>query len=396
MLLLTYPPLPVTIIPRSLVNNKGEPVMESSVLWATLQEPGLEQLRLVERESDVIADGLVIGVEQATPFRFWYQVRADRDWIVRECTVQVGGDAGQRMGWHTDGRGRWTDAAGAACPALDGCLDLDMTCTPFTNTLAIRRLRLAPGESAEILVAYLDVPALTMRPARQRYSCIWRTVSGGLYRYEGLETGATYDLLVDDKALVVDYPGIWKRAEVNLPGSGALTPSEAALDGLLASGPHPDLADKLQLFGQFVGDWDADWTGYPGEGQASQTANGEIHFAWALDGRVIQDVWIFPNRKDLDRGQPLDEWGSTLRMYDADLDAWRIIFCGPVNRVVRALTARPVGDEIWIEGPNLKGQPLRWIFSRITSHTFHWSNFVSEDGGRTWRLQEELDAHRVR
>ncbi len=56
--------------------------------------------------------------------------------------------------------------------------------------------------------------------------------------------------------------------------------------------------------------------------------------------------------------------------------------------MIRTMTARPVGDEIWIEGPNLKGQPLRWIFSQITSHSFHWSNFVSEDGGQTWCLQK--------
>jgi hypothetical protein len=77
------------------------------------------------------------------------------------------------------------------------------------------------------------------------------------------------------------------------------------------------------------------------------------------------------------------------------LDAWNISFQSPVNHMIRTMTVRPVGDEIWIEGPNLKGQPLRWIFSQITSHSFHWSNFVSEDGGQTWCLQEELEAHRV-
>jgi hypothetical protein len=25
------------------------------------------------------------------------------------------------------------------------------------------------------------------------------------------------------------------------------------------------------------------------------------------------------------------------------------------------------------------------------SHSFHWNNFVSEDGGQTWRMQEELE-----
>jgi hypothetical protein len=369
--------------------------MESFVLWTSLRQPGLEQLRLAEDETGAIADGLVLGIEQAAPFRFCYQVRIDNDWQVRECLFQVDGEKGPGMQWSTDGQGHWTDASGAACSDLDGCLDLDISCTPFTNTLPIRRLALTPGESKDILVAYLSVPNLSIRPVRQRYTCLSRTASGWLYRYEGVDTGAMFDLLVDEKALVVDYPGIWQRTEINPSRDVVPGPSSAALDGLLASGPYPEFADKLQLFGQFVGDWDVDWQGYQELSESNSTGKGEIHFAWVLDGRAIQDVWIFPTRKDLRRGVPIDEWGSTLRFYDPNQDAWRISWSGPANQVVRTMIGRPMGDEIWIEGPDLKGRPLRWIFSQITSRSFHWSNFVSEDDGQTWRLQEELEAHRV-
>jgi uncharacterized protein len=103
-------------------------------------------------------------------------------------------------------------SAKQAFSTLDGCLDLDISRTPFTNTLPIRRVALAPGESTDLLVAYTSVPDLSIRPVRQRYTCLSRTPSDGTYRYEGLESNFTADLLVDEKALVVDYPGIWKRA----------------------------------------------------------------------------------------------------------------------------------------------------------------------------------------
>jgi hypothetical protein len=369
--------------------------METYAWWTRLQLPGLEQLHLTENEMGAIADSLMLGIADATPFRLWYQLRVDRAWKVRECLLQVGGEQGQALHLLTDGQGHWSDAAGVPCSTLDGCLDLDISHTPFTNTLPLRRLALAPGESADLLVAYISISELSIHPVRQRYTCLSRTPSGGTYRYEGVDSHFTADLLVDEQALVVDYPGIWKRAEMSWLGAGIPKPSSAALEGLLAFGPHPDEASNLQLFGQFVGDWDADWTGYQPERGVSQTGKGEIHFAWVLDGRAIQDVWIFPTRAELRRGLPMDEWGSTLRFYDPSLGTWKISFQSPVNRVVRTMTARPVGDEIWIEGPNLKGQPLRWIFSQITSHSFHWSNFVSEDGEQTWRLQEELEAHRV-
>jgi len=93
-------------------------------------------------------------------------------------------------------------------------LDIDISHTPFTNTLPIHRLALTPGESADLLVAYITVPDLSVRPVQQRYTCLSHTTSGGVYRYEGLESNFTADLLVDAQGLVVDYPGIWKRAEM--------------------------------------------------------------------------------------------------------------------------------------------------------------------------------------
>jgi len=188
--------------------------MESHVWWTPLHQTGLEQLHLMENETGVVADGFVLGMADATPFRLWYQVRADSAWRVRECLLQIGGEKGQSVHLSTDGQGHWTDANGLACSQLSGCLDLDISGTPFTNTLPLRRLELTPGESADLLVAYLTVPDLSIRPVRQRYTCLSRTASGGIYRYEGLESGSTFDLLVDEKALVVDYPGIWKRAEM--------------------------------------------------------------------------------------------------------------------------------------------------------------------------------------
>jgi hypothetical protein len=369
--------------------------METHVWWTSLQQIGLEQLHLVENETGVVADGLVLGIEGATPFRLWYQVWTDNDWNVRECLLQVGGEQGQTVHLYTDGRGRWNDAEGLACSTLDGCRDLDISCTPFTNTLPVRRLALTPGERADLQVAYMTVPDLSIRPVQQRYTCLSQTAAGGVYRYEGVESNTTFDLLVDAQGLVVDYPGIWKRVEMSPPQNDFSSQPRAVLEGLLASGPHPHLADKLQLFGQFIGDWEFDWTDYQSDGTPSQTGKGEIHFAWVLEGRVVQDVWIFRSREEGHPGWLIDEWGTTIRFYDQSLDIWRISWHGPVNHVIRVLTARPIGNEIWVEELNLNGQSLRWMFSQITSHSFHWSNFLSEDGGQTWRIQEELEARRM-
>lgn len=185
--------------------------MDTHVYWTLLEQPGLEHLHLTATDDGILADGLVLGSEEAVPFRLWYQVRAERDWTVRECAFQAAGPPGPPVRYTSDGQGRWTDAAGHHVPALDGCLDVDIAVTPFTNTLPIQRLALAPGERAEVLVAYVTVPDLGVRPVRQRYTCLSRGVSGGVYRFEGLESGFRADLEVDGDGLVVEYPSLWRR-----------------------------------------------------------------------------------------------------------------------------------------------------------------------------------------
>ncbi len=109
-----------------------------------------------------------------------------------------------------DGDRRWL-ADGRALPDLTGCTDVDISLTPLTNTLPIRWLSWSPGVACDLDVAYLDVPELTVRPVRQRYTLLGREELRGedLYRYESGSFRA--DLQVDDDGYVTGYPGIWRR-----------------------------------------------------------------------------------------------------------------------------------------------------------------------------------------
>ncbi|HEV8585737.1 MAG TPA: putative glycolipid-binding domain-containing protein [Methylomirabilota bacterium] len=82
------------------------------------------------------------------------------------------------------------------------------TPTPFTNTLPIRHLGLEPGRAAEIVVAYVRVPELTVEPEGQRYTCLERDRR---YRFESRDGEFTRDLDVDARGLVVLYPGLFRR-----------------------------------------------------------------------------------------------------------------------------------------------------------------------------------------
>src|SRR6185312_1434896 len=100
--------------------------------------------------------------------------------------------------------------------------------------------------------------------------------------------------------------------------------------------PHDGLADKLQLYGQFVGSWDIDVDFHALDGSRRWSAMGEVHFDWVLQGTAIQDVFIIPARRQRAADQPPEPWyryGTTFRWYDPRIDAWHITFLDPLRSV---------------------------------------------------------------
>jgi hypothetical protein len=95
--------------------------------------------------------------------------------------------------------------SGTSRPAVYAdSVDVDLGFTPATNTLPIRRLRLAVGQRAEIEAAWLVWPELQVRPARQTYT----RLGEDRYRYQQGDFDA--ELLVDEHGLVREYQGLWR------------------------------------------------------------------------------------------------------------------------------------------------------------------------------------------
>jgi hypothetical protein len=101
---------------------------------------------------------------------------------------------------------RWT-LGGAAVPALDGLLDLDLGFTPATNTLAIRRLALSIGQAAQAPAAYLAFPRMRLGIIRQRYRRLCRSE----YEYEAPQFGYKGVLVVSAIGAVRRYPGLFEE-----------------------------------------------------------------------------------------------------------------------------------------------------------------------------------------
>ena len=131
---------------------------------------------------------------------------------------------------------------------------------------------------------------------------------------------------------------------------------------------------------------------------ARHEGSGEIHFGWILEGRAIQDVWMIPRLAERPNAPPFPvagNWfGTTIRVYDPDIDAWRIYWIDPARNVFRQQLGRQRGDDVVQEGKTETGALSRWSFTNITPNSFHWLGESSASGDGSWQLVVEVLAQR--
>ena len=113
-------------------------------------------------------------------------------------------DAGSRTITFAHGEEGWK-IDGTHAEPLDGCVDVDFSFTPATNTLQVRRLGLEIGESRTLPVAWLSLPTLTVQPLEQTYT----RLDASRWRYG--DEDFTTELVVDSDGYVLRYgDGIWQ------------------------------------------------------------------------------------------------------------------------------------------------------------------------------------------
>ena len=165
---------------------------------------------------------------------------------------------------------------------------------------------------------------------------------------------------------------------------------------MAADGPSREIPEEANVYGWFVGDWELDVLHYAGVDVSSRQLKGEVHAGWVLEGRAVQDVWIMPRRPDrtANLGKSMNMYGTTLRLWDSTIQAWRITWRNPAGDHHEDQIGRWNGDEIVQVGTRPDGTCTRWRFTETTRDSFHWLGEARNPGGKTWKLEGEFRAKR--
>jgi hypothetical protein len=175
-------------------------------MWRRLDTPGHDACRLVGSDAGWQLEGTAVFRHEGGSAQLAYRLDCDLAWRTKQ---------GQVHGWlglqsielsiNRKTGGIWT-LNDAPVSGPGNCIDLDFCFTPATNLVQLRRLALAPGQSADLPVAWLDVSAGTLEVLNQRYER--RTEA--TYWYEAPKFDYAALLEVTPVGFIHRYPGLWE------------------------------------------------------------------------------------------------------------------------------------------------------------------------------------------
>lgn len=171
--------------------------------WRALDREGHDTCRLSQTKEGWILVGHtefrdILGLAAIN-----YVVRCDRNWITQGADI-AGQHSGHRVQAKIEQLGDtwWLD--GKEQPDVKGARDVDLSFTPATNLMPLRRL---DNGGKPATAAWLQYPCAKLVPLVQTYT---PTDVENMVRYYAKQTDFAADLTLDRSGFVTHYPGFWE------------------------------------------------------------------------------------------------------------------------------------------------------------------------------------------
>ena len=178
--------------------------LERDLRWQALAWTGLEHCRIKETADGIVVRSSLVGEREGFAFGAFYEIQLEPNWTFRSLTLRR--HDGRVLRLLSNGAGDWK-IDGQRAPQLEGCVDIDISGSPLTNTLPIRRSRFDVDVPREFDMAW--VPLDRLEPFRDTQ--IYTKLDDAHFRYSSADGSFTQVLTVDDQGLVVDYPTLFAR-----------------------------------------------------------------------------------------------------------------------------------------------------------------------------------------
>lgn len=180
------------------------------LMWQGYGPPALEMAAVELGDGALSARGAMIRAAPE-PLTVTYELQTADGFVTASLAVRASGAGWSRsLEVRRSADGAWSAEPGGTLHGLDGALDCDLAFCCLTNTMPVLRNRLhGRVGSVNLLMAWISLPDLSVRPTRQRYTHLARATGGAVVKFESGRFAA--DIEFDTAGFVRDYPGLARR-----------------------------------------------------------------------------------------------------------------------------------------------------------------------------------------
>jgi hypothetical protein len=177
----------------------------ASILWRRVDAPGHDACRLEDCRSGWRLQGAAIFRHSIGPASVSYAVDCDSRW--RTLSGRVYGTIGEReIDYHIARRDDAWLLNGESVPGIGNLVDLDLSFTPATNLLQLKRVPLPIGSAIPLPAAWFDLDTGALTELEQIYER--RSERVLFYRAPGVGYEGLIELAPN--GFIMRYPGLWQ------------------------------------------------------------------------------------------------------------------------------------------------------------------------------------------
>lgn len=184
--------------------------MQKSILWDGIENDTDEHCAVNFLDEAIMVRSEIEGWAHGIPVYADYTIKLDLQWNVLEFDINFHvRDTQHHYHLLRDASGNWSDDSGKPYPEFKGCNFIDISLTPFTNSLPVNGLFLPHGESRDFDLVYVDIMANQIKKDHQKYTKL------GHHKYRFENDGGSFiaDIDVDDDGFVTHYPELFNMIQ---------------------------------------------------------------------------------------------------------------------------------------------------------------------------------------
>jgi hypothetical protein len=182
--------------------------MQTTIIWTGKFYHSLEHCILIPTALGYEISSTINGIHENQIYKVEYHIKTNKNWETMFLTLRTQLNDSIEVLTLKKMQGRWL-LNGKPDDALINIFDIDLSLTPFTNTLPINRLQLKINGEQTIEALYFDILKKEIRPVKQLYT----RIATDRYLYENFDKSFKSEIKTDEQGLVMDYPKLFEMTK---------------------------------------------------------------------------------------------------------------------------------------------------------------------------------------